>query len=244
MTTAVCYKCGAIKLGCWTTCDRCRVSPSSEDELVVSMALSDHFLNSRALLRLSEHVAAGLGVEVDPPMRASVLNTIRSMPPQAVQLGASLGLAGLRLASPLRRRWTFAEQPPCGAVQFDQDGKSIIFGQSAVPPTHALGHILLRTMAEPGYATPAPRCQTFETGPVFATLESWAALQDGIWPAAVEEEFARQFDVYAAQNSALSRASTPTTGVFRPELQAVFQILCPLAPLARARKTPWWRRLW
>ena len=45
MTTAVCYKCGALKFGAFTPCGKCQSAPSTEDELALSMGMTDHYFD-------------------------------------------------------------------------------------------------------------------------------------------------------------------------------------------------------
>jgi len=42
MTMAICFACGAIKFGALCPCDKCKATPKSEDEIAVSLLLSDH----------------------------------------------------------------------------------------------------------------------------------------------------------------------------------------------------------
>jgi len=43
MTTAICFKCGAMKFAAFTPCQTCGVTPSSDDDLVLSIAMTDHY---------------------------------------------------------------------------------------------------------------------------------------------------------------------------------------------------------
>lgn len=47
MTLAICIACGDEKIGAWDECTSCGFMPSSEDEQMLSLALSDWFLPGR-----------------------------------------------------------------------------------------------------------------------------------------------------------------------------------------------------
>ncbi len=243
MTTAVCYKCGAMKLGAWTPCEKCGSTPITEDDLVISMALSDHHLDMETLTRLGKHVAAGLPVEIDEPSRNNILRMLRSIPPEATKLAGTLGITGLATKpGSLRTRWTFVNQPECGAVRFDDDQRSTMIGGAGHSVTHALGHILLRTIAKPGYTTPDATRQTFENGDVFRAIESWAGVRNGVWLSDKEEQFAQQFEIYTAEINPVLNFKKEK-GHLSPSLRQAFQVLCP--PKANTNRLnkpkPWWQ---
>ena len=227
MTTAVCYKCGAMKIGAWTPCEKCGSTPKTEEDLVLSMALSDHHLDTVTLNRLGQNIAHGLPVEVDEPSRNNILRMIRSLPPEATKLAGRIGMTAFdNKPEASRPRWIFVNQPQCGVVKFDNDQRSTIIGGMGLSPTHALGHILLRTISKPGYITPDATRQMFESGEVFRTIESWAGIRNGVWSGAKEEEFAQQFEIYAAQNNAALKFGMEGSRLSTLLLNA-FQVLCP-----------------
>lgn len=123
--------------------------------------------------------------------------------------------------------WTFVNEPGCGAVRFDNDQRSTLFGGVGVPATHALGHVLLRTIAKPGYITPDATRQTFETGEVFRTIELWASIRNGVWSNGKEEEFAQQFEIYAAEWNPALKLNMKVVHL-SPLLRKAFQVLCPV----------------
>jgi len=94
MTTAVCFKCGAMKTGTWVECDACGTMPHTEDDLIISMALSDNHpqMDQRALRQLGEHIRAGRPVKVDDESRANILKMIRALPQEQKQLARAMGI--------------------------------------------------------------------------------------------------------------------------------------------------------
>ena len=45
MTQAVCFKFGEMKHGSFTDCPHCMGRPVTDDELVLSLAMTDYYLN-------------------------------------------------------------------------------------------------------------------------------------------------------------------------------------------------------
>ena len=54
MTLAVCFKCGHLKFGSFCPCDECAERPRTEHELIISMAMSDHFLDRSTLEQIGQ----------------------------------------------------------------------------------------------------------------------------------------------------------------------------------------------
>jgi hypothetical protein len=59
MTQAVCFNCGAIKWGAFNDCDHCNAHPSTDDELMISLALTDHYFDLAALKQTGQAIKAG-----------------------------------------------------------------------------------------------------------------------------------------------------------------------------------------
>jgi hypothetical protein len=59
MTVAVCVKCGAIKHGAFNPCVACGERPASEDDLVYSLVLTDHYFPAETLQGISASMLAG-----------------------------------------------------------------------------------------------------------------------------------------------------------------------------------------
>ena len=77
MTVAVCWKCGEMKWGAFNACPKCHASPSSEDELAISLAMSDHYHDKSTLERMGQHVAEGKPMMLDPETRGALIRKIR-----------------------------------------------------------------------------------------------------------------------------------------------------------------------
>lgn len=65
MTQAVCFNCGAIKWGAFSNCENCGSRPKSDDELMVSLALTDHYFDLAKLHQIGRDVAGGKAPQLD-----------------------------------------------------------------------------------------------------------------------------------------------------------------------------------
>jgi hypothetical protein len=59
MTIAVCLKCGAMKIGAWTPCPKCRHLPQEPEDQAKHMMTTDHFFDKEALEGISLRVQNG-----------------------------------------------------------------------------------------------------------------------------------------------------------------------------------------
>ncbi len=99
MTQALCFRCGDIKHGAFGRCDSCDAQPSTDDELMVSLAFSDHYFDSLALRQLGQDVKAGngptLGEEIKSKLRPAIVEYKRI---------AGLGAANHNTSKPTQTR--------------------------------------------------------------------------------------------------------------------------------------------
>lgn len=59
MTQAVCFHCGETKWGAFNGCENCGSKPKSDDDLMLSMMLTDHNLSADELARFGLSIKAG-----------------------------------------------------------------------------------------------------------------------------------------------------------------------------------------
>lgn len=59
MTVAICISCGSEKVGAWTLCPICASKPRSKDEAMLSLAMSEWFLDDEGRSRWAEQIQAG-----------------------------------------------------------------------------------------------------------------------------------------------------------------------------------------
>lgn len=92
MTTAVCFSCGELKFGAFNPCGKCGVWPASEDDFVMSLAMTDHYLDEPTLRKIGADIAAGKPVHLDEESRQNLLKSLRSLPAGVRQLAGAIGL--------------------------------------------------------------------------------------------------------------------------------------------------------
>jgi len=76
MTQAVCFKCGEIKYGAFTKCSHCGERPVTDDELVLSLAMTDHCLDSTTIKQMGAAVAEGKPPNLDEKSRQDLLKQL------------------------------------------------------------------------------------------------------------------------------------------------------------------------
>jgi hypothetical protein len=77
MTTAVCFKCGFIKHGAVVPCPKCSGFPQTEDELALSLAMTDHYFDRPTLKKVAASVREGKPPHFDPATHAQLIGQIR-----------------------------------------------------------------------------------------------------------------------------------------------------------------------
>jgi TPR repeat protein len=59
MTEAACFKCGEIKWGAFNPCKQCQALPRTDDELMSSLAFTDHYFERDKLQQIGREIEAG-----------------------------------------------------------------------------------------------------------------------------------------------------------------------------------------
>ena len=65
MTQAVCIHCGSMKLGAVNSCNSCGFQPSSDDEIIRSVAMSDHYFKIDILENMGQIIRSGQEVTIE-----------------------------------------------------------------------------------------------------------------------------------------------------------------------------------
>ena len=78
MTVAVCFNCGRMKVGAFSKCGECAVLPESEDDLVLSLVMTDHYFDFQELEKMGDSVSKGKPPHVDPESYDDLVKQIRS----------------------------------------------------------------------------------------------------------------------------------------------------------------------
>jgi hypothetical protein len=77
MTTAVCFNCGEIKFGAFTSCDQCMVTPVYEDDLAISLAMTDHYFDIPTLEQMASDIRSGKRLTLEPETYESLIQLVR-----------------------------------------------------------------------------------------------------------------------------------------------------------------------
>lgn len=78
MTVAVCFQCGAMKFGAFTACKQCGATPLSEDDYVLSLAMTDHYFDEPTLREMGAKFADGRPQHLTPESRRNLIQMLRS----------------------------------------------------------------------------------------------------------------------------------------------------------------------
>jgi hypothetical protein len=77
MTQAVCFKCGDIKWGAFTNCENCGAMPKSDDELMSSLAFTDHYFDLAKLQEIGRNIEAGRSPQLDQATKDKLLPAVQ-----------------------------------------------------------------------------------------------------------------------------------------------------------------------
>jgi hypothetical protein len=77
VTIAVCFRCGNLKFGAFCPCPDCSALPQNEDELVLSLAMTDHYFDRPTLERMGAAVKEGKPPHLSSETRENMLADLR-----------------------------------------------------------------------------------------------------------------------------------------------------------------------
>lgn len=77
MTAAICFNCGEFKFGAWTPCPKCKALPRTEDDYVLSVAMTDHFFDEAALTNIGHDIKEGRIPQFPDAFRELLLKNLR-----------------------------------------------------------------------------------------------------------------------------------------------------------------------
>jgi len=66
-----------MKFGAFNSCPKCKATPSSEDDLAISLGLSDHYFDEPIMAQIGADVAAGKPTQLDPETRSNLIKMLR-----------------------------------------------------------------------------------------------------------------------------------------------------------------------
>jgi len=76
MTQAVCFKCGEIKLGAFVLCPYCNARPSADEELILSLAMTDHYFDLATMKQMGAAVRDGKPPHLDEKSRQDLMKQL------------------------------------------------------------------------------------------------------------------------------------------------------------------------
>ena len=84
MTQAICFSCGELKFGAFVDCKSCNERPQTDDELVLSLAMTDHYFDLSTLMQMGESIREGCPPQLDPKTRENLLLNLANLKKQRV----------------------------------------------------------------------------------------------------------------------------------------------------------------
>src|ERR1700676_4348489 len=88
MTQAVCFNCGDIKWGAFSNCENCGARPKTDDELMLSLAFTDHYFDLAKLQKIGRDIGAGRPPQLDQSTKDKLRPAVREA---KVMLGTDRG---------------------------------------------------------------------------------------------------------------------------------------------------------
>jgi len=80
MTIAVCWRCGHFKHGALTPCEKCNALPRTDQDIALSIGLSDHYHSQPQLEVFSQEIVLGKKPSIDPKIISDYLETLKDNP--------------------------------------------------------------------------------------------------------------------------------------------------------------------
>lgn len=105
MTQAVCFKCGEMKLGAFTNCPNCGGRPVTDDELVLSLAMTDHYFGVSTMKQMGAAVAEGKPPHLDEKTRQDLLKQLENV--RKTPVGRFLGNGSTVTEKKKSKWWPF-----------------------------------------------------------------------------------------------------------------------------------------
>ncbi|ANE54044.1 hypothetical protein [Methylomonas sp. DH-1] len=90
MTQAVCFKCGEIKFGAFVLCPNCNARPAADEELILSLAMTDHYFDLATMKQMGAAIKNGNPPHLDEKSRQDLqkqLEEFKKMPMSSLITG-------------------------------------------------------------------------------------------------------------------------------------------------------------
>lgn len=79
MTKTVCFHCGEFKFGAFNSCRLCKRGPETDYELVMSLALTDHYFDLATLKAMGRDIKSGKPLHLEEKTRENLLTALAAM---------------------------------------------------------------------------------------------------------------------------------------------------------------------
>jgi hypothetical protein len=103
MTHAVCFKCGEIKGGAFNRCRQCQAMPRTDDELMSSLAFTDHHFEPDKLQQISQSIRDGKTPQLTDAWKEQLAPAIEEVK-RMMGIGRDAKRKALPAKRPLSRR--------------------------------------------------------------------------------------------------------------------------------------------
>ncbi|MBT8573486.1 hypothetical protein ICN46_06530 [Polynucleobacter sp. Latsch14-2] len=100
MTMATCFNCGEIKFGAFVACPECKQLPSTDDDWMLSLAMTDHYFDSDTLRQMGQAIKMGEKPNLDESTRANLMKELIKF--RESPMGFLVGGAA---KSPIKKKW-------------------------------------------------------------------------------------------------------------------------------------------
>lgn len=91
MTKAVCFNCGSMKFGAFVECKECHLRPISDDDLAMSLAMTDHYFDENTMKVMAADIKRGEKLKLDDASKANILKSFEDSRAMITNLGSSGG---------------------------------------------------------------------------------------------------------------------------------------------------------
>lgn len=79
MTKSICFNCGEFKTGAFNVCRLCKSVPETDDELVLSLALTDHYFDLKTLKIMGKDIQNGLPLKLEGQTRENLISALANL---------------------------------------------------------------------------------------------------------------------------------------------------------------------
>ena len=79
MTQAVCFNCGAMKFGALLACKQCKKTPSTDDDFVLSLAMTDRIFSADVMHQMGRSIERGESPQLDDETHKGLLDQLAQL---------------------------------------------------------------------------------------------------------------------------------------------------------------------